>query len=618
MEYKNVASQILEKIGGESNVEQASHCMTRLRLRLVDNSKIDREGIKKIKGVVGLAESNGQYQVIIGADVENVYKAFMALGTFGRVEKSTSEPKKKEKLTVKKVLGKGIEFTAGCVSPVLPVIIAAGLIQAVISVLTTFLGVDAEGNTIQFLNGIGSAGFYFLPIMIGFSGAKRVGCNPYMGAFLGSILVLPSISELVSAGGMSVFGIPIYAASYSSTVFPMVLSIVSLKLGEWIGDKICPKFIKTMGKPLISILISAPLTMCLLAPMGAILGNVISAFVQWLSNGPAFLMLGIIGVLNPFIVVTGMNVGLIPIAINNISTLGYDIVLTVSGLGSNIAAGGAAIGVASKTKNSELREMALTTGTTALFGITEPVTYAVNLPLKKPLIAQAIGGGIAGIYAGLVGLKCYGICAPGICALPLYFSGGTSNVVNFFITGVIAFVVAFISARLLGWEEPESDEAATLDSINLQNCIASPITGTVKHVSECQDKVFSEKTLGDGVVIEPKEGKVFSPCDGVISNFFETKHAIGITADNGAEVLIHVGMDTVTLNGEGFKAHAATGDRVKGGQLLLEFDMNLIQSKGLSVCTPVVVVNAEDYPDFRIHTGNVKQGESLITLHTEA
>lgn len=615
MDYKNVASQILEKIGGESNVEQVSHCMTRLRLRLVDDSKIDKEGVKKIKGVVGLAESNGQHQVIIGADVENVYKAFLALGTFDGVEKSTPKTQQKEKWTIKKALGKGIEFTAGCVSPALPVIIAAGLIQAVISVLTTFAGVNAEGNTIQFLNGIGSAGFYFLPILIGFSGAKRVGCNPYMGAFLGSILVLPSMSELVSAGGMSVFGIPIYAASYSSTVFPMVLSIVSLKIGEWVGDKICPKFIKTMGKPLISILISAPLTMCLLAPMGAILGNLISAFVQWLSNGPAFLMLGIIGVLNPFIVITGMNVGLIPIAINNISTLGYDIVLTVSGLGSNIAAGGAAIGVASKTKNNELREIALTAGTTALFGITEPVTYAVNLPLKRPLIAQAIGGGIAGIYAGLVGLKCYGICAPGICALPLYFNGGTSNVVNFFITGVIAFVVAFISARLLGWEDPVSEEETIVsDSINMQNNIVSPITGIVKPVSECQDQVFAGKTLGDGVVIEPDEGKVFSPCDGVISSFFETKHAIGITADNGAEILIHVGMDTVTLNGEGFQAHANTNDRIKAGQLLLEFDKKLIQSKGLSVCTPVVVANAENYPDFQIHTGNLKQGECLITL----
>lgn len=614
MDYKSVAEQILQKAGGAANIEKVSYCTTRLRFRLVDPAKMDKEGIKQIKGVLGLAESNGQQQVIIGADVENVYKAFISLGSFH--ENGTSEaPKEKESYTPAKIIGKGIEFIAGCVSPALPVIIAAGLVQAIISILTTFFGLSAENNTVIFLSALGNAGFYFLPVLLGFSGAKRIGCNPYMGAFLGSILVYPELASLISAGTMTVFSIPIYAASYSSTVFPMVISVFALKLGEWIGDKICPKFIKTMGKPLISILIAAPITLCLLAPLGAMLGQVIADLIQWISNGPAFIMLAILGFINPFIVVTGMNVGLIPIAINNVSALGYDIVLTVSGLGSNIASGGAALGVALKTKNPQLRETAVTTGITALFGVTEPATYGVNLPLKKPLIAQAIGGCAAGIYAGLAGLKCYGICAPGICALPLYFTGGSGNVIHYFITAAIGFAVAFLSVQFIGFDEPVSEAASPQPadpSIHPEETITAPVTGTVVEISTVNDPVFSSVVIGPGVGIIPKSDTVYAPFDGTVVMVPETKHALGLSSAGGAELLIHVGIDTVTFHGEHFEALVKPGDHFKAGDPLLKFDREAIEKQGFDPTVVIILSNAGKYTSVKTFTGPAEETSKTI------
>lgn len=620
MNYKEVASQILEKSGGAENVNAVTYCTTRLRFRVTDETKLNKAGIKAIKGVVGVAESNGQQQVIIGADVENVYKEFIKLGSFAGAA-DNSKPAVKEKLTPQKAVGKCLEFIAGCVSPALSVIIAAGLVQVVISVLTTFCGIDANGNTITVLNAIGNAGFYFLPVLVGFSGAKRLGCNSYMGAFLGSILVYPTLAEAVSAGGMTFANIPIYAASYGSTVFPMVLGVFALKLGEWIGNKICPKFIKTIGKPLISILVAAPITLCVLGPIGAIFGNGLGAFVQWISNEPAWLVLGILGGITPFIVITGMNVGLIPIAINNVSMLGYDIVLTVSALGANLAAGGAAMGVAFKTKNKELKELGLTTGVTAIFGITEPALYGVNVPTKKPLIAHAIGGAVAGVYAGIVGLKCYGIASPGLCALPLYFAGGTASILNFFITGLIGFGVAFIAVQILGFddsadeqEKEVSERASTLEEKSeLQpEKIMMPIKGKVIPLNKVNDPAFSSGDMGPGIGVDAKEPIVRAPFDGMVAMLFPTGHACGLKSQNGAEILIHIGIDTVNLEGKHFTPLVKDGDKIRKGDPLIRFDKEAIRKEGYDTTIMCILTNADEYQDVQVNTNQT--GDEMITF----
>lgn len=624
MDYKELASFIIEAVGGEANIVSLTHCATRLRFALKDDSIPDGKKIKAKKGVLGVSVNGGQYQIIIGNTVPKVFAAIME-------QTNLSGASAGESIKQKRKIGEVImEFTSAVFSPILPALIGAGLINALLS-LAVLLGISNESNLYYFINIIGNAPLYFLPVLLAYTASKRVGVNSFLAVSLAGAMLHPNYTALLPEGissltSTSVLGLPVTLASYSSSVIPALLMVAALYYVDKFLDKVIPALVKFFVKPVLDLVIVGFLTFIVLGPVGYIAGaalcnglNAIDAHVGWLVPT-------LIGTLSPLMVLTGMHNGLGPFMLQSFADRGYERLAGPGQLPSNVAQGAAAMAVALRTKkDKEFKQMAFSAGLTAVLGITEPAMFGVTLKVKKVLPCVMIGGGIGGFYAGITGVKCYSFCAAGLLALPAFVSpDGWGNLIHAVIALLIGFGVTFALVFFQNLNGDENEEEVTneteeknqvLDKTDIQ--IAAPISGTVKPVTECEDEVFASEALGKGVVIEPEEGKVYAPCDGEISAFFETKHAIGITASNGMELLIHVGMNTVTLNGEGFIPHAEAGDKIKKGQLLLEFDIDFIRSKGLPVSTPVLIANLDEGKEISCKLGVIKKGEALITIYNE-
>lgn len=621
MDFKNLASIILEKTGGESNIASVTHCMTRLRFNLVDETKADTEGLKNTKGVMGVANKGGQYQVIIGSDVQRVYKELLELGKFDNEKPSNDNEEKKGPII------KVLDTISGIFTPIIPAITGAGMLKAVMALLVAFKWIDTTTETYQFLTFIADAAFYFLPFLIANSAAKKFKCNPYMAMSIAGVLLHPNFAAMVSSAkaagtGLSFIGMPVTLASYSSSVIPIILAIWFMSFVEPVADKISPKPVKFFTKPLLTLVVTAPVALIVLGPLGNIIGDAIASGIKFLDTYASWLVPLIVGTFTPLMVMTGMHYGLIPIGINNIATAGFDTVVGPGMLGSNIAQGGASLAVAVRTKNTEIRQLATSAGITAVCGITEPAMYGISLRFKKPLIAAMIGGGSAGLFMGITGVGRYTSGSPGLLALPGYIgTDGFRNIIFACIGAAIAFGVSFAVSFILGIDDPaeenskESDKGDTKEAVKADDVVYSPIKGQAIDLSEVDDPVFAEETLGKGAAINPAEGKVFAPFDGTVTALFDTKHAIGITGKNGTEVLIHVGIDTVELGGTHFDAHVKTGDKVKKGQLMIEFDIKSIEEAGYKVTTPVIISNTFDYAEVASITGkDVEAMDALIKV----
>ena len=622
MDYKELASFIMEAVGGEENVISLTHCATRLRFALKDDSIPDEKKLKGKKGVLGVSVNGGQYQIIIGNTVPKVYAAIMEQSDLKTGVTGTG---KKQKRKIGEVV---MEFTSAVFSPILPALIGAGLINALLS-LAVLLGMSNEGNLYYFISIIGNAPLYFLPVLLAYTASKRAGVNSFLAVSLAGALLHPNYTALLPAGisaltTTSVAGIPVTLANYSSSVIPALLMVGALYYVDRVLDKAIPALVKFFVKPVLDLVIVGFLTFVVLGPLGYIAGAALCNGLNAIDTHVGWLVPTLIGTLTPLMVLTGMHNGLGPFMLQSFADRGYERLAGPGQLPSNVAQGAAALAVALRTKkNKEFKQMSFSAGLTAVLGITEPAMFGVTLKVKKVLPCVMIGGGIGGFYAGITGLKCYAFCAAGLLALPAYVSpDGWMNLIHAVIALILGFSITFVLVYIQNLngdgeeEEPTQERAEETSVIETSEEISlwAPISGMVKPVEECEDAVFSSGALGKGVIIEPKEGKVFAPCDGEVTNFFETKHAVGITSNQGAEVLIHVGMDTVTLNGEGFTAYAAVGDKVKKGQLLLEFDMEFIREKGLSLVTPVVIANSDDFVQIECHRGDVNQGETLITV----
>lgn len=624
IDYKKLAASIIELVGGEKNVSAVTHCATRLRFNLHDDGKAMTEKLKKTKGVMGVVNKGGQYQVVIGSDVQSVYREILQLGSF---EGNNSSEEQENKGPIVKVL----DTIAGIFTPIIPAITGAGMLKAVMALLVTFNFITSESETYQFLNFFADAAFYFLPILIANSAAKKFRCNPYMAMSIGGVLLHPTFINMVNTakeagGGLEFIGIPVSLVSYSSSVIPIILSIWFMSFIEPLADKISPKPVKFFTKPLLTLIITAPITLIVIGPLGNIIGDGIASGINFLNAYASWLVPLIVGTLTPLMVMTGMHYGLIPIGINNIATAGFDTVVGPGMLGSNIAQGGAALAVAVRTKNSEVRQLATSAGITAVCGITEPAMYGISLRFKKPLIAAMIGGGVSGLFLGITGVGRYTSGSPGLLALPGYIgTEGFRNITFACIGAAIAFVVSFIVSFVLGIDDPVEEKEEEEDANNtitgdkkekLETMIYAPIKGKTVALNKVNDPTFSEEILGKGAAIIPEEGKVYSPVDGVIAALFDTKHAIAIKSDDGVEILIHVGLDTVKLEGKYFKAHVSSGQKVQKGQLILEFDSNAIKLKGYDIITPVIISNVADYTDINMATqdNNVKVGDEFIIV----
>lgn len=623
MNYKDLAETILQLVGGESNIKSLVHCATRLRFTLKDESKADTAKLKNTKGVMGAVSNGGQYQVIIGSNVSHVFKEIMAMT---KLDSGSSEEAQKDKRSVG---ARVIDTVTGIFTPILPAITAAGMIKAVLAILIATKVLSNTSQTYQVLNFMADAGFYFLPILLANSAAKRFKVNSYLAMMIGGILLHPTFISMVGSAkeagtAVTVFGLNIPLASYSSSVLPIILAVWLMSYVEPFADKVSPNAVKFFTKPLITALIVGIATLTLVGPLGYILSDAVAKVITTIENYASWLVPTIIGVLSPILVMTGTHYGLVPIGINNIMTMGYDTLVGPGMMVSNVAQGAASLAISLKTKDSDLKQLASTSGITAVCGITEPALYGVNLKTKVGLYASMIGGGLGGLFFGIFGVRRFATGSPGLLTLPVYIGGESMN--NFFyacIGVVIAMVVAFIAAFAMYKDrkevevQEEKTETQKLEKVvkGEMPTVCAPLTGEAVSLQLVSDPTFAEGIMGQGMAIIPTEGKVVSPVDGTVEMIFNTKHAVAIKADNGAELLIHVGLDTVKLGGKYFEAHVKAGDKVKVGTPLVDFDLEAIKREGYDCITPVIVTNTPDYSEvIAIDNKAVKCGDSVVKL----
>lgn len=627
LDYVETSKKIVEGVGGVSNIASAAHCMTRLRLVLKDESKANDKQVEKIKGVKSIIKQGGQYQIVIGNEVANLFKEFKKLGNWS--ENAVSTPQKAQGNPVQRMFG----FVSGCMTPLLPALLGCGMIKVVLTLLTTFAGMSAETSTYIILNGMGDCILYFLPIFLCYTTAKKMGGNPVLWMVVGATMVYPSLITLLGGNSLeldtflgmnatSFFGIPVISTTYTSSLLPVLLMAPVMKIVEDFADKVSPSLVKAFLKPLLFIIICVPVALIVLGPIGNVVGNLLSKVFLAMYNSCGWLTVGLVSALKPFIVMTGMHYALAPLCMNNLATLGFDAIVIVTSFTANVAQGAAALAVAVKTKNTETKSEGIACGISAILaGVTEPAMYGINMRYVTPMIGVVIGAGASGLFCGLTGVKCYMMGgAPSILSL-ITFIGGEDpmrGVIFGAIGAAIGMVVAFVVTFILYHdpveeleEEPDtiSRENFTNDVEKIDGCVIStPISGRVIPLSEIPDETFASGVLGIGFGVIPSEGKVFAPFDGVCASIFDTLHAVGLKSNQGIELLIHVGLETVNLGGKPFKAHVKSGDTIKKGQLLLEFDIEEIKKSGCETVTPVLITNADDFASVTIENDQIVIG----------
>lgn len=641
MDYKALAQDIIRLIGGTENIRQLTHCATRLRFEFYDKGKADAKKIEALQGVISVVEKGGQFQIIIGNEVQSVFRAIKS------EMKDTPHNDTPETVGEKpSIVNRIISVISTTFTPVIPALIGGGMIKAVLSILVLFSLVNETSSTYEIINFISDAPFYFMPVLLAYGAAMKFQCSPIMAMTLACALLHPTWNSIVEAGeSISFFGIPVVLVSYSSSVIPIILSVWILSYVEKFAEKYSPSVIKFFLKPLITMFISIPIALLVVGPLGNLLNDLVQAGADFLNARVSWLIPMLMGAFQPFLTLTGTAWAMTPIATSQISALGYEVVNGPGMLASNIAQGGATLAVAVKAKNKDLKQLASSSGFTAVMGITEPCLYGVLLKLKRPFVASMIGGAVGGIYAGISGLVRYSFVSPGLTAIPAFIGENPMNVVHAIITIIISFVAGFIAAWVLGFKEDGTPDAAAASSGTAEGTdrisakeeenkgsrdsensadnrsahdsavIKAPTAGRAAALSEVNDDVFSQEVLGKGAAIFPEEGKVYAPADGTVTIFFETGHAIGMETDNGAEILIHVGIDTVNLQGKYFTPKAKVGDQVKAGDLLLEFDLDAIRKEGFDTVIPVIVTNTPDYQDISpACSGSIKPGDDFIAL----
>ncbi|MCB2960540.1 PTS glucose transporter subunit IIA [Streptococcus suis] len=593
MKYKNTALAILEAVGGEKNVLRATHCVTRLRLELKDENIVSDERVKSISGVLGIMKKNGQYQIILGNDVANYYKEFTALGKFD--SDSVQQVKKAN------VLEQVIEYIAGSMTPLIPAMLGGGMIKVLVIVLPMLGLLKADSQSISFLAFFGDAPYHFMPIFLAYSASQKLKVTPALAMSVAGILLHPNFVQMVSSGDpLHFLGAPVTPASYGSSVIPILIMVWLMKYIEAVFNKVTPAITKSFLQPTLVLLVSGFIALVLVGPLGVIVGEGLSQLVEQMHGVAGWLTLAVLGAIMPFIVMTGMHWAFAPIFLAaSIAT--PDVLILPAMLGSNLAQGAASMAVAFKSKNSNTKQIAFAAGFSTLFaGVTEPALYGVTLKYKKPLYAAMIGGGLAGLFVGLTGVKAYLFAVPSLIALPQFiYSEAASNITNAMIAAAISIIVTFILPYFLGIDEETStvNLEKVAPGISSRKNVFSPLSGQILPLEKVNDATFSKKMLGEGVAIIPKDGKVYAPFDGAVTSLFPTKHAIGLTSDEGVELLIHFGLETVELKGRGFVSHVSDGEKVEKGQLMLEVDVEMLVAEGYDIVTPVVVTNTQEYLD---------------------
>lgn len=597
---QRMADEILKHIGGSNNVKNLTHCMTRLRFVLKDDSKADDDAIKNIDGVMGLRKQGGQYQVIVGNNVSHTYTALMKSGVSGGAK--SNEPVEKKKLTFKQVGINILDAIIGTMSPLIPAIIGGSMIK-LLAMLLSMTGVLSESSsTYNILNTIGDAPFFFLPMLVAVSAARKFNSNVFLALAIAGVMVHPvfmEIMEKAAEGKEATFAfIPVMSVKYTYTIIPAIVMTWLLKYIEDFADRITPIVMKNFLKPMLILLIAAPIAIIIVGPTGILIGTGLSQIVFFVHDKLGFLAVAIVGALWPLLVMTGMHRVFTPTIVQTIAETGKEGMVMPSEIGANLSLGGVSLAVAFKTKNRELRQTSLAAASSAIIaGITEPALYGVAIRLKRPMIASVITGFIAGAVAGLAGLASHSMAAPGLfTSVQFIEKDNPMSIVWIIVVMVLSVVLSFILTLVLGFEDIPESEDELLD-LGTQDhlTVAAPVEGHIKPIESIEDDVFSREVIGKSMAIEPTGNKIYAPVTGTVTSVFPTKHAIGITGDNGVEVLVHVGIDTVKLNGEPFTSTIEQGDHVTVGDILGTFDLTQIIESGYDPTTIIVITNTDEY-----------------------
>lgn len=614
MDYKQLGLEILLQVGGKDNVSKLTHCATRLRMEFNDDSKVQAKAIESLPGVISVVERGGQFQIVVGNNVQQTFRAMQKeIGDLsGRQSEKNSQARGG-------VISQIISVISTTFTPVIQAITGAGMIKALLAILKLTGVIDAASPTYHLLDTIADAAFFFLPVLLAYGAAIKFECNPILAMTIAGALLHPNLAQMLAAGTVIDFvGIPVRLADYAGSVLPIIFTVWLMSYIERFAEKVSPTMIKFFTKPMIILLVTAPLALVVVGPFGIFLNDLVAAGAAIVDGKASWLIPMLMGGLQPFLVITGTAWAMTPIATGQLSKNGFEMINGPGMLASNIAQGAATLCVAFRTKNKNLRQLASSAGFTALLGITEPSLYGVTLKLRKPLIAAMIGGGCAGIYAGLSGLVRYAFVSPGLAALPAFIGENPMNIVHALITCAIAIVVTFALTWMLGFDDPVEETGSGVSEAvsGAEQQIVSPLNGQLVALAQVNDDVFSQGLLGQGVAIRPQEGVLRAPLTGEVVTFLPSMHAVGIKGDNGVELLVHIGIDTVNLAGQHFASELKVGDRVQVGDELVRFDLAAIVGLGYDITTPVLVVNSEAFPELNCRQpGAVDFGQPIITLN---
>jgi PTS system beta-glucosides-specific IIC component len=608
MDYSKTAAGVLKGVGGEENVQSLAHCATRLRFVLKDESKADGAAIKATPGVITTAQAGGQYQVVVGNDVPEVFAAIGKISKFGG-DGSADASTPAADAPQGNLFNRFIKMISALFTPMLWALAGTGLLKAFLAAAVTFGWIDSATTTYAILDALSDAYLYFLPLAISITAAKFFGAQQFTSMAIAGALLYPSVTALTGSPDVTFFGIPVTMVSYASAVIPVIIAVWLQGYLERFLLKVLPGPVRRFLTPMIVVLLLVPLIFIVIGPISSLVSNGLAAGINWVFSTVPWLGGAIMGGLWQVFVLFGLHWGFVPLMTTELQVSGQ-ILMMAPLFAAVLAQAAAAAGVWVRTRNKSLKSLAApATISGFLAGVTEPAIYGVNLPLKRPFAFAIVGGLLGGALISGAGVAASSFSFPSLLALPALFSIG--NTVVMLIGLAVAILVPFLLTILVGFKDPEEDATQSAEGNDV--AVLSPLDGTVVPLSETPDAAFAEGSLGDGVAIRPRTGALYAPFDATVVAAFPTGHAIGLRHADGLELLIHIGIDTVKLAGAHFTLHTTSGQEVKAGDLLVEFDVDAIRAAGYDLTTPVIVTNPDLYPEVGAPaSGPIAHGETLF------
>ncbi|MFS2223164.1 beta-glucoside-specific PTS transporter subunit IIABC [Pantoea sp. B65] len=598
MNYIKTAQDIVDLVGGVNNIDHIEHCSTRLRLSLHDNQRVDQSALEKVPGVLGV-RINAQCQVIIGSEVVEVYEAVRALA---QERQSGNRPAAAPASRVALV----IDFIISVFQPLVPAIAGGGVLKSLLLLLDLVGWLSRSSSTYKVLDNIGSAPLYFLPILVAITTATKLKVNILVAVSAVSVMVLPAMAKQL-AEGAQFLSLDLQNVAYASQVFPAIMCVIFYAQTEKLFNRFTPGALRIFLSPMLSLLVTVPITLLFLGPLGYEVGSGLATVILWLYSKLGFVATALLAGVLPFMVASGMHKPMIPYVVSSMGQFGRELLYLPASLAHNIAEAGTCLAIALKSKDKVVKSTAISAGISALCGITEPALYGITLLNKKALYSVIAGSMVGGAFIGWMAVEAYVLVGPGLASISMFVSPENKwNIIYAFAGAGLAFVVSFL-ATLLFWHEAQPLASGELPAVGNQFRFNSPVEGQVIPLEQVNDEVFSRRIMGDGIAIRPLKGALYAPADGTISNVFETGHAVSMLTDSGVELIFHIGIDTIKLNGQGFHPLVSADQPVKTGDLLVEFDLDAIIAAGYDPVVMMIITNGERFslqsetPDININ-----------------